>query len=424
MTEEFLYYLWKYKQYNSDQLETHTGEAIQLIKPGERNTDSGPDFFNARIKIGETLWAGNVEIHVKSSDWKKHNHQTDKAYDNVILHVVHENDECISHSNGEVIPTLELKDKFDQGIYQKYIQFKESNSWIPCSSQIKSIDSLIRNSWLSRLLIERLERKSEAIVLKLQINNHNWEETFYQHIARSFGFHINSDPFEQLARSLPNSILAKHKNSLFQIEALLFGQSGMLEDEFKDMYLQYLQSECNFLQKKYNLVPLDAHIWKYLRLRPSNFPTIRISQFASLIHKSIHLFSKILETETAEDLKKMFDVSVSEYWETHYVLDKESAHIPKRLGEDAINGIIINTVVPFLFVYGKYMNEEKFVSRALHLLEEINSEHNSIIQQWEQIGISSENAAQSQALLQLKNEYCSKKRCLDCSIGSKLLQQT
>ncbi|MBL7892504.1 MAG: DUF2851 family protein, partial [Bacteroidia bacterium] len=407
MTEEFLHYLWKYKRYNSANLSTQTGEVIQVIKQGEHNTDAGPDFFNSKLKIGKTIWAGNVEIHIHSSDWKKHNHQSDKAYDNVILHVVYRHDEKVYRKTGEELPTLELKGRFDESVFKKYLQFKASKTWVPCAPQLKSVESFILNNWLERMLVERLERKSGAVLASLEINKNNWEETFYQHVARSFGFKVNSDPFELLARSIPNSILAKHKNSLFQVEALLFGQAGLLDNQFVDTYPQYLQNEYAFLRKKYKLTPLDPHVWKFLRLRPSNFPTVRIAQFASLIFNSIHLFSKVIETNKPDALKKLFSVRASEYWETHYMFDKKSAKSVKSIGPDGVNNIIINTIVPFLFVYGKSKAEEKYVDLSLALLEKIEPENNSIIDKWEQFGVKAKSAYQTQALLQLKNEYCS-----------------
>jgi hypothetical protein len=422
MTEEFLHYIWKYKRYDSAELITQSGENIQVLKQGDHNTDAGPDFFNSKVKVGKTLWAGNVEIHIKSSDWKKHKHELDKAYDNVILHVVYENDEKLFRKSGEEIPTLELKGKFDKQAFKKYLQFKDSKAWVPCATQLKSVESFTLNTWLDRLLVERLERKSVNISLCLEKNKNNWEETFYQQLARSFGFKVNSDPFELLAKSLPISVLARHKSSLFQIEALLYGQAGMLNKEFTDTYSQYLQNEYVFLQKKYKLKPIDTHLWKFLRLRPSNFPTIRIAQFAGLIHNSVHLLSKILEAKKTEDIKALFKVKASEYWQTHYLFDKASEKKSKSLGSNSINNIIINTIVPFLFVYGKSKGEEKYVEGALSLLEKVEEEQNSIITKWKQYGVDADSAYRSQALLQLKNEYCLNKRCLECAVGAKLLQ--
>jgi len=443
MTEEFLWHIWKFRLFDNRDLRTTSGEEVKILKVGEHHADSGPDFFNARIKIGGTEWAGNVEIHANASDWHKHKHTTDKAYDNIILHVVHEADEKLFRKSGEEIPTLELKDKIPQNIYGKYLQFKSSKDWIPCEKQFASVDKFTLNNWLDRLLVERLERKSKAITDSLNQNKNNWEETFYQMLARNFGQKINSEPFELLAKSLPVSFLARHKNNLMQIESLLFGTAGMLEKDFKEDYPNELKKEFKFLKSKFKLKPMDSSLWKFMRLHPPNFPTIRISQFANSIYKSSHLFSKTLEATSVKQIINLLNTETSEYWQTHYRFDtsplrrspldspespfgptpllKERGAKRKRLGSDSINTIIINTIVPFLFVYGKEKGEEKFCDNALLFLEKLSPENNSIISKWKSIGVSSKSSYETQALLQLKNEYCSKKRCLECSIGAKLL---
>jgi hypothetical protein len=422
MTEEFLHHIWKFRLFNQLNLKTTTGETIEILKVGEHNFDAGPDFFNSKIKVGSTLWAGNVEVHINASDWKKHHHQYDKSYDNIILHVVHNADEQLYRASGEVIPTIEIKNKIDKKVYQKYLDFKSSTDWIPCEKQIEIVPGLIINSTIDRLLLERLERKSKLITDSLTLNNNNWEETFYQHIARNFGFKTNSEPFELLAKSLSSIILAKHKNSLLQIEALLFGQAGLLNEHFEDKYPQQLQNEYTFLKQKFKLIPVDTHLWKFLRLRPVNFPTVRLAQFANLIYHSTHLFSKIIETEKCDDLKKLMSVDISEYWQTHYIFDKISKQKAKHLGTDGVNNIIINTIVPFLFVYGKQKNEEKYVERALNFLEQAEAENNSVIEKWKMLKLPVTTAYSSQGLLQLKNEYCNHKKCLNCSIGNYLLK--
>jgi hypothetical protein len=421
MKEDFLHHLWKFKLYNKHSLKTTDGETVEIIQAGQHNTDAGPDFFNAKVKVGETLWAGNVEIHLKSSDWKKHSHHLDGAYKNVILHVVHDHDEDISTLEGNKVSTLELKAKFNPKLYKNYLQLVESREWIPCEKKIKTVDKLAIDTWLERLLIERLERKTETILQSLRLNKNSWEETFYHQLARNFGFQLNSLPFEMLAKSLPHSYLGKHKNNLLQVEALLFGQAGLLDKKFKDEYPNQLKQEYDFLKKKFSLKPLDSSQWKFLRLRPSNFPTIRIAQFAQLIHRSVHLFAKILETEKTEDLKKLFEVSVSEYWLTHYVFDKVSARREKHLGETAMLIILVNTVVPFLFAYGKQRQSEIHEERALNFLQMLSAEKNSIISHWNALGISADDAGRTQALLQLKNEYCVQKKCLNCTIGNKIV---
>lgn len=422
MNEEFLHYVWKFQLFHQQQLTTTTSESLDIIKSGSHNTDAGPDFFNARIRLNTTEWAGNIEVHVNASDWKKHFHQNDKAYNNVILHVVYEANEIIYRNTGEPIPTLELKGKIPQKHYNNYLQFKNSKDWIPCQKQIEKVPELVVNGMLDRLLLERLERKATTIIDTLKLNNNNWEETFYRHLARNFGFKTNAEPFELLAKALPLVYLGKHKNNLLQIEALFFGQAGLLEKHFNDKYLQALQNEYVFLKHKFNLQPIDAHLWKFLRLRPANFPTIRIAQFANLIYNSTHLFSKILETENLEKLQSLLNTNVSDYWQSHYTFDKLSVEKPKHLGEDAINTILINSIVPFLFVYGKLKNEEKYIDRSIQFLEQTRGENNVIIKKWKTLKFSVKTAHSTQALLQLKNEYCNNKKCLHCSIGNYLLK--
>lgn len=424
MTEEFLHHIWKFRLFDQLELKTTKGELVEIQKPGEHNFDAGPDFFNGKIKVGETLWAGNVEVHINSSDWKRHLHQNDKAYDNIILHVVNNADTVLHRSTGEEIPTLEIKSRINKKLYQNYLDFKSSNDWIPCEKQLASVPEFIINSTKDKLLLERLERKSKSILNSLELNNNNWEETFYQSLARNFGFKTNAEPFELLAKSIPSLILGKHKNSLFQLEALLFGQAGMLFEHFSEKYPQQLQNEYAFLKQKFKLQPIEKHLWKYLRLRPINFPSIRIAQFANLIFNSSHLFSKIMELENASELEKIMNVSASEYWESHFMLDRKSTKKTKHLGGEAINNIIINTIVPFLFVYGKQKDDEKYITRALQFLEQTAGEGNSIIQKWNNTGVSTKTAHSTQALLQLKNEYCNHKKCLNCSIGNYLLKNS
>jgi hypothetical protein len=294
---------------------------------------------------------------------------------------------------------------------------------VPCEKQIKEVPSFLINATLDKLLLERMERKSESITASLKLNNNNWEETFYQHLARNFGFKTNSEPFELLAKSLPSIVLAKHKSSLLQIEALLFGQAGMLEKHFEDKYALELQNEYAFLKQKFKLTPIDEHLWKFMRLRPVNFPSIRIAQFANLVFNSSHLFSKTIETTSIESLKILLNGTVSEYWETHYLLDKKSIKRKKHLGADSVNAIIINTIVPFLFVYGKQRSEPNYVERALAFLELIEGEQNAIVKKWFNLGMPVKNAYSTQALLQLKNEYCNFRKCLNCTIGNYLLKK-
>ena len=419
MKESILHYVWQQKLFALSGLQTTDGRAIEIIDVGRYNSDAGPDFFNAKIKIDNTLWAGNVEIHTLASDWQKHNHQNDKSYDSVILHVVERVDAEINRSNCEKIPQLELT--IPKNIEENYKQLLQNQHKIACEDKISNIPNILIQVWKSALLSERLSQKTEHIEDILNKNIQHWEDAFYVTLARNFGFGVNSQPFEMLAKSLPLSILAKHKNNILQIEALLFGQAGFLVENPKDDYQKSLQNEYNFLQKKYDLQPLQSSQWKMLRLRPVNFPYIRIAQFAALIYCSTKLFSKILEHPELNYLYELFDIEPSVYWHEHFVFGETSRKSPKRIGKTSINTIIINTIVPFLFVYGKNKNEQTFKDKALSLLENLPSEKNAVIELWQKIGINSKAAFDSQALLHLKKNYCDNKNCIRCRIGHKVL---
>lgn len=434
MQEALLHHIWKFRLFDMNQLSTVGGESVEITHPGKHNTDSGPDFFDARIKIADTLWAGNVELHIKTSDWQKHNHQHDVAYDNVILHVVFDDDVKGGSGSGGGsgspvnIPILELKSRISENLLKSFDTLMLNQNKIPCSGSISTVDEFTISNWLDRLLIERLEHKTKSIEAMLQQNQNNWEETFYVHLARNFGFKINAVPFELLARSLPLQHLAKHKSELFQIEALLFGQAGLLQSDFNDEYPSRLRKEYYFLKAKFSLQNMDAHLWKFMRLRPVNFPTIRIAQFAQLIYNSSHLFSKLLEIKNAKQAHDLFDVEVSDYWKTHFMFDKETTPAPKdvsgdkHLGKTSVENILINTFVPFLFYYGKQKGILKIQNRALEFLENINAEKNNITDKWTSLKVKCDNAYKSQALIQLYNFYCSEKKCLSCAVGNKILK--
>lgn len=419
MKEEFLHYLWKYQLFDIP-LKLVGGDFMEVISSGNHNMDSGPDFFNAKIKMGDTIWAGNVEIHVNSSDWFKHKHEKDKNYDNIILHVVANNDVHVKRANGNLIPTIELKAPSE--LYKQYLYLMQSRSWVPCESFINQIDDLTILQWKEALLVERLSQKAELIAQRFKTNNSNWEETFYQSLAANFGFKTNSQPFEMLAKSLPLTYLGKHKDQLQLIEAMLFGQSGLLPDDSTDKYIQQLKTNYQHLQVKFGLKPLSGHLWKFMRLRPASFPTLRIAQFSALIYKSSALFSKVLEANTINELHELFNVEASMYWETHYTFENESKKRTKNLGEMAFQNILINTISPLLFYYSQQKGETKYIDKALSWLLEIPSEKNSIIRKWNEIGVGAQNAFDSQALIQLKNVYCKKRKCLDCRIGNKVIK--
>ncbi len=419
MKESILQYIWQQRLFVSSDMKTTDNETVEVIDVGKLNTDAGPDFFNAKVKIGDTLWAGNVEIHTRSSEWKKHHHHSDKAYESVILHVVEEVDADVFRNDGEKIPQIKLA--YPEQIENDYLQLINEQKWIPCAGKIQSIPSVFIQSWKNALLVERLEQKMEAIESLLNFNNQHWEDAFYITLARNFGFGTNSLAFEQLAKSTPLSALGKHKNNLFQLEAILFGQSGLLEVTDSDEYTLSLKKEYEFLAAKFDLKPISSSLWKLLRLRPDNFPHIRIAQFAALIHSSSKLFSKVLEKPETDFLNEIFDCKPSDYWQTHYTFANQSAKKAKKLGQQSKNTLYINTVIPFLFCYGTERGNQEMKDKALALLEQIPAEKNSIVAGWKSLGLDVQTAYDSQALLHLKKNYCDEKKCLRCRIGHKVL---
>jgi len=423
-TEDFLHYIWKFRLFTRLNLRTTQGEELEVYSAGLHNSHAGADFQNARIRIGETTWAGNAELHISSSDWHKHGHTTDSAYDNVILHVVYRDDEPLIRPDGKHVPTLELKDRIPPGLYNNYHNLVFGNQTIiPCEGTIATVDGLTMQNWLTRILVERLEKRSEAVITALNLNRGDWEETFYQFLAANFGFKTNALPFELMAKALPQSILAKNKNNPMQIEALIFGQAGFLSNDLQDAYPLSLKKEYYYLCKKYSLQPIENHLWKFLRMRPQNFPTIRLAQFAALVVQSNHLFSKILEVSDVNLLRNLFNnLKINEYWETHYRFDKESKAAGKSLGRSAVDTILLNTVVLFLFSYGRHMKLQQFTNRALKLLESLPAEQNNIIADFINLGVNIKTAFESQALLELKNNYCDYKKCLQCGVGIKILK--
>ena len=414
--ERLLQFIWQFQYFNAGELRTTSGEDLLIIYPGTYNTNQGPDFTGAKIKIGNTTWAGNVELHVKASDWNRHNHQLDKNYNNVVLHVVWEND--FPNYN---IPVLNLENRIARSLLQRYEELMNSQGFIACERSIATVTRIVLESWKERLLAERLLRKSSIVELFLSQNNQHWEETFWWLLARNFGIKINADAFELMARSLPVSILAKHKNQIHQLEALLMGQANLLHHQFSDDYSILIQKEYEFYKSKYKLRPGPVTPF-FLRMRPGNFPTIRLAQLAMLIHNSEHLFSKIKETDSLKVVKNWLDVTANDYWHYHYRFDEPSSFKRKRLGTAMTDNILINTVCSVLFTYGHFHKEQKYKDRAIGWLEEIAAESNSITKGFHRLGLENKNARDSQALLELKNEYCSKKKCLDCAIGNALLK--
>lgn len=422
MKEDLLHYAWRLQRFDRTTLQSTTGQPIEILHPGTYNTHAGPDFLNARIRIGDTLWAGNVEMHLKASGWLQHRHQEDRAYDNVILHVVLEEDMPVHHARGERIPCLEMKKRLPPKLAARYLKLLNNEDWIACEPQFSAVSQLTRSLWLERLAAERLEEKAASIARQLEANKEDWEETFYQFLARGFGARVNSEPFMMLAQRCPLLLLRKHRHSLFQMEALLFGQSGLLAGSFGEEYPRQLQKEYQFQRRKFRLHPLPPQSWKFMRLRPANFPTLRIAQLSTLLFQSDNLFSKVMAARTMTEVENVFEVKLSNYWWTHYTFDKTSDKKRKALGRDTIHLLFINTIAPFLFLYGQRRGEEKFQERALELLAATRPESNVVIRRWKSIGADADSAFQTQALLQLKNEYCDKKRCLECAVGSAILK--
>jgi hypothetical protein len=424
MKEEFLHYLWKYSLYDQDSLTDNENNKIVVIDPGEYNRDSGPDFFNARILIAGTEWAGNVEIHTKASCFDNHGHDRDHSFDNVILHVVTDNDKKVFNSKGEELLTVEIK--YDQIFYEKYADLVNNPCVIACQNELRKLDSFFIRHWLHSLLIERLKLKSDAIIKIFSQTGSDWDETFYRILTRYFGFRVNTEPFEMLASALPFRVIRKHADNRFQIEAMLFGTAGMLEEGlFKeavsDKYYKDLIKEFKILSAKYSLMPIHGWLWKFCRLRPVNFPTVRISQLSALLSTAGGLFSRTLDVTDIRQLKDLFGVSASSYWDDHYIFGKKSKTISKNTGTQAADIFLINAVIPLIFIYGRYHDNHAVCEKALTFLEEINPETNFVTRDWKSAGIEVESAFYTQALLQLTDEYCKKRRCLECRIGCKLI---
>jgi len=423
MNEKLLHFIWKFRLFDTKDLFTTNGETIDLVQTGVHNIHAGPDFQNAKIRIGKTLWAGNVEIHINSGDWFLHKHERDAAYNNVILHVVYEaKDRMALRSNGEEIPTLELKNRIHPSVLYRYEELEKRKSWIPCAKFFHEADEFSVSNFLERLLIERLEAKVEQIKELLNESGNDWEQVMFQMIAGYLGAGINKEPFQLLAKNLRVNVWAKHIHEPLQIEAMVFGTAGMLDEDFDDEYPKQLRKEFLYLKRLHQLQPLEKKVWKFLRLRPSNFPTVRLAQLSALMCFDSKMFSRILEAKNVKAIHRLFDVDVSEYWQNHYRFDKPTKKVNSHLGTSMKNTLLINAVAPVLFAYGKYKDKEEYCDRAFALLQNCEAESNSIISGWKKLNQIPSSASESQALLQLKNEYCDKFRCVDCAIGSKILK--
>lgn len=419
--EQLLHYVWKHKIFPLKELKTTTGQQVEVIDTGLANTDAGPDFFNAKLKLDGVLWIGNIEIHERSSDWFKHGHHADAGYNSVILHIASEIDTEISRSNGERIPQIQLI--CPEAVRTNYKELLETDSYPPCYRIIPSLPLFTAHSWMTALQMERFEQKATLLNERLKRCQGNWEDAFFITLARNFGFGLNGDAFETWAHRLPFRAVDKHRNDLFQIEAIFFGQAGILEDSDGDGYYLRLKKEYTYLQHKFGLIPMDASLWRFLRLRPANFPHIRIAQLACLYHRAYGLLSRIMETETLQGVRDILKGGTSEYWLTHYTFGGSSPSRPKTLSNTSLDLLIINTVVTFLYAYGLHKGNRVLCARAGSFLEELKAENNYITRMWEQCGMKASNAADSQALIQLKKEYCDKKKCLYCRIGYEYLKR-
>lgn len=420
--EQLLHYVWKHKIFSLKELKTTTGQQVEVIDTGLANTDTGPGFFNAKLKLDGVLWIGNIEIHERSSDWFKHGHHADTGYNSVILHIASEIDMEISRSNGERIPQIQLI--CPEAVRTNYKELLETDSYPPCYRIIPSLPPFTAHSWMTALQMERFEQKATLLNERLKRCQGNWEDAFFITLARNFGFGLNGDAFETWAHQLPFRAVDKHRNDLFQIEAIFFGQAGILEYSDGDGYYLRLKKEYTYLQHKFGLIPMDASLWRFLRLRPANFPHIRIAQLACLYHRAYGLLSRIMETETLQGVRDILKGGTSEYWLTHYTFGGSSPSRPKTLSNTSLDLLIINTVVTFLYAYGLHKGNRVLCARAGSFLEELKAENNYITRMWEQCGMKASNAADSQALIQLKKEYCDKKKCLYCRIGYEYLKRS
>ncbi|MTB49650.1 DUF2851 family protein [Lewinella sp. W8] len=426
MREAFLHFIWRTGRFDLRQLRSTTGQDIQIHQFGAPNEDGGPDFLAAQVSIDGLQWAGQVEMHLNSSEWYDHGHERDPAYDNVILHVVLREDRPVFRADGSRIPCLELRGRIPPGILRSYWRLMHNENWIPCQHQLHYVGEDVREGWLGFLVRERLNAKGEYFLGTVHRGRRDWEACFFRALARSMGGRVNGEAMEMLTQALPLRILQKHQHSLLQLEALLFGQSGLLPsaDGEQEEYTILLKREYALLRTKYGLTPLPAAAWRFLRMRPNGFPTVRIAQLAALLHRTGQLFSKALAATDQRELMNMFDVKLSNYWRSHYRFGVATETKDRRLGDDMVRSILINAVAPALEAYGRARKEGKYRNRAVSLLRALPAEDNSVIRRWRALGWTAGNAADSQALLSLKKEYCSRSRCLECPVGQEVLGQT
>lgn len=421
--EKLMQYVWKHRLWRSEDMVTNTGKKVRVVDPGLLNTDAGPDFFNAKIEIDGHMWVGNVEMHYRATDWKRHRHDSDKAYDSVILHVVAKDDAPVRRTNGELIPqlVLEVSPQFNAD----YASLVGATIEVPCATKIKQVPHLTIVEWVEGLAFERLHGKVERIHQLLDSFNGSWEDVCYVTLARNFGFGINNDAFERLARRTPLRLLGKHSDSVLQIEALLFGQAGMLDAQKPgmDSYYNQLCTEYAFLSNKFQLTPMEKESWKLFRIRPQNFPYRRIAMLAQFIEGGFRMMNRILEAEGEKEMRALFEVELSGYWTKHYTFGKPNERTTATLSRSSIDIILINTVAPLLYAYGELTGSYEMTDKAIKLLEDLRAESNSIVSHFVAYGIDCPDALTSQALVQLKREYCDARKCIYCKIGHHLLSK-
>jgi hypothetical protein len=425
MKESFLHYIWQLQYFDKTGLTTSDGEAIEVFKTGILNTHSGADFQSAKIKIGSIEWAGSIELHVNASEWNEHNHFQDPAYDNVILHVVWINDKPVVRADGTVIPTLELKGRVGNSLLDSYHKLIGSSHSIACHRLISQVDKIVLLSMMDAALAQRLETKAESILAMVRKNQNDWEQTAYELLAKNFGFKVNAEPFQQLAQCLPLKHLQKHSDSAVQVEAMLFGQAGFLELEMGDDYYQLLRREYTLLRNKFSFsMGVKKSQWKFLRLRPANFPTIRLAQFAQVICSVKNIFTTILEAQSKKQLRSVVSKLQSPYWTSHYQFNKKSNATISAIGEISVDNIVINTVAPLLAAYGQFTGNQLLLDKATTILMEVKPETNSIIKKWNALEVKPLHAHDSQALIELYTSFCVPKNCLTCRIGNSIIRPT
>lgn len=426
MQESLLHYIWQFQYFDRTDLQTTSGEKIHVFNPGYYNTHAGPDFSDARIKIGDIEWVGHVEMHVQSSGWYEHNHHDDAAYDNVILHVVWNDDKPVVQRDNSKLYTLELQHKVDKELLLRYNSLVLNPQVIPCATSVMNVADLTRLSMFEKALMSRLQNKAGQMLQSLQSNNNDWEETCYQFLCRNFGFKVNADPFFALSKSLPYKVILKHADQQVQVEALLFGQAGFLEENSEDTYYHLLKREYKVLSQKFSLHDRKLHKaqWRFLRLRPANFPTIRLAQLAALMATHKNIFSHILAVRSYKELASLFIVDQSSYWKHHYMFDRAVEGAIPSLGKSSIDNLIINTAVPLMVAYGKAHDDQELIDRAVDILQCIPAEENNITRTWETLGITCKTSFDTQAAIELYNNFCLRKRCLECNIGASLIRPT